>query len=79
MPSPGNFWWAAKDGEEFATINHLPNLLLKRQAFITQAFLHGGGAAGGCALLVPLRGISRQRLWPTSLRNYLPCVISGSH
>ena len=69
----------AKDREDFATINHLPNLLLKRQAFITQAFLHGGGAAGSCALLAPSRGISRQRLWPTSLHHYLPGVLSGSH
>ena len=45
----------AKDGEEFATINHLPNLLLKRQVFFTQALLHGRGAASGCALLAPLR------------------------
>ena len=45
----------AKDGEEFATINHLPNILLKRQVFIAQALLHGGGAASGCALLAPLR------------------------
>ena len=47
-----DFTWkflvGAKDGEEFATINHLPILLLQRQAFITQAFLHGGGAAGSC-------------------------------
>ena len=69
----------AKDGEEFATVNNLPNLLLQRQAFITQAFLHGGGAAGRCALLAPSRVISRQRLWPTSLCHYLTCVLSGSH
>ena len=36
--------------EEFATISHITNLLLQRQAFITQAFLHEGGAAGGCGL-----------------------------
>ena len=42
------------------TINHLPNLLLQRQAFITQTFQHGGVAAGGRALLTPSRGCGRR-------------------